>query len=193
MIYFLAPLGVLIFLLACSAPFFLLKRLSPIPYFPSNARDISLILKQIHLTNDMVLYDLGAGDGVIIFRAATAAYKKRFNTRFIAYEINPYLLLFMHIKRLFHPNRSNIAVRKGDVFSTDYPLSPHTNTIFFTYISPWFMEKTVQNVARQLPKKASVPWVSYFYEAPKSKLYRCRQLSHTRGVHDIYRYTISSS
>ncbi len=193
MIYFLIPLGVLLFLFACIAPFFVLKRLSPIPYFPSNAHDISLILKQIPLTHATVLYDLGAGDGVVVFAAASVAHKNGLSARFIAYEINPYLLLVMRIRRLFHPNKANIAIRRGDIFSTDYPLSAHKKITFFTYISPWFMEKTVANVARQLPKKESVTWVSYFYEAPKSTLYNSKQLGHTKGVHDVYRYSIHAS
>lgn len=147
MIYFLIPLGALLFLFACIAPFFVLKRLSPIPYFPSNAHDISLILKQTPFTNTSVFYDLGAGDGVVVFAAASVAHKNGLSARFIAYEINPYLLLVMRIRRLFHPNRANIEVRRGDIFSTDYPLSAHKKITFFTYISPWFMEKTVANVA----------------------------------------------
>ena len=192
MIYFLILLGVVGLLFACVAPFFLLKRFSPIPYFPSNAHDLEIIMEALQMRTDSTIFELGAGDGSVLFYAANHALNQGYDTQFIAYEINPYLLIVLHIRRYFHANKNHISIRRGDIFSTNYPLSTHPNAIFFTYISPWYMEKTVANLVRQLTKNDSTPWVSYFYEAPQSSLYRCRRLKHLRGVHDVYRYTIRS-
>lgn len=153
-----------------------------------------LIVDALKLKNDQVVYDLGAGDGVVIFEAARSALKRELTTTFVACEINPYLLLIMHLRRLTHPNRHRISIARTDIFAANYqPSTINHQCTFFTYISPWYMEKTVANVARQLKKGKSVNWVSYFYKAPKSQKYTVKQLSHTKNVHDIYRYTITRS
>ena len=51
------------------------------------------------------MIDLGAGDGIVIFKAASQAFQKRLNTKFIAVEINPVLILILYLRRLFHPNK----------------------------------------------------------------------------------------
>ena len=93
------------------------KTLSPIPYFPSQKIDLPLIIKSINLKNDQVLFDLGAGDGLVIFAAAKEAYEKKLNTKFIAVEINPVLILILHLRRLFHPDIKNIKIILADLFT----------------------------------------------------------------------------
>jgi hypothetical protein len=52
------------------------KTLSPIPYFPSQKIDLPLIIKALNLQNNQTVFDLGAGDGIVIFEAAKKAYQK---------------------------------------------------------------------------------------------------------------------
>ena len=80
------------------------KKFSPIPYFPSQPVDLPLIIKALNLKSNQTVFDLGAGDGIIIFKAAQQAYKQKLNTQFVAVEINPVLILILHLRRLFHPN-----------------------------------------------------------------------------------------
>lgn len=165
---------------------FAFPQFSPIPYFPSNTKDLSLILKALQLKNDQVIIDLGAGDGVIIFSAAAEAFKKGLSTRFIATDINPVLLCIIHIRRLFHPNRNNITITHSDMFTCSYSdlltLKPTDFPTFYIYISPWFIEKTIQNIKKQIPR---FRLVSYFYQVqclPNHKE------TYTEGVHRIYEY-----
>jgi len=57
-------------------------QLSLIPYFPSNKKDLPLIIKALNLKNNQVVFDLGAGDGIVIFEAAKLAFEKKLNTKF---------------------------------------------------------------------------------------------------------------
>lgn len=164
---------------------FSFPRFSPIPYFPSNKKDLPLILPALHLKNGQTVVDLGAGDGIVIFRAADSAYSKALNTQFFAVEINPILLLILSIRRFFHPNKKNIHVMKADMFTMNYSslAASHQSLTFYIYISPWHIQKTMQNIEKQL-KKFDV--VSYFYQV------KC--LSHHKeimeeGVHMLYSYT----
>jgi len=152
-------------------------KLSPIPYFPSNKKDLPLIIKALGLKNNQVIVDLGAGDGMVIFAAANEAFKRKLNTKFIAVEINPILILIMYIKKLFHPNRQNIRIVYSDIFKLDFkklltfpakrdhaPRDNFSLLTFYLYISPWFMEKVIANINSQLTnsqKKLRI--ISYMY------------------------------
>ncbi len=182
MAYFLLlALCLLIIVIIFSFPQF-----SPIPYFPSNKKDLPLILDALQLKNNQTVIDLGAGDGVVIFNSASKAYEMSLNTRFIATDINPVLLLIMHIRRLFHPNRKNITIMHSDMFTCTYSdfitLQLYNVITFYIYISPWFVEKTVQNIQRQIPR---FNLVSYFYQVkylPKHTEIK------KEGVHMVYQY-----
>ena len=163
---------------------FVSRSLSPIPYFPSNKKDIKGIVQSIQIANYQVVYDLGAGDGIVIFSAASDAFNKNLNTHFIAVEINPILLIFMWFRRLFNPNRKNIRIVRADIFTASYKLQAtgYRNVAFFTYISPWYLEKVFANCKSQIKH---FKFVSYFYPAPKLKSSRT-----IKGVHSTYVYNV---
>lgn len=198
---------------------FVSRRTSPIPYFPSNAQDIPLIISALNLRNNQILYELGAGDGIVVFRAASSAHKRHLNTQFVAIEINPLLILVMQVRRLFHPNKHNISIQHADIFTTNYqletrnpklktrnlklvtrnlqgttknskPKTKNLDLVFFTYISPWYMQKTVANAASQLADSSAARWVSYFYDVPTGA-YGTKRIGHEKGIHDVYTYELS--
>ncbi|MCX7955507.1 MAG: class I SAM-dependent methyltransferase [Patescibacteria group bacterium] len=159
------------------------KKLSPIPYFPSNKKDLSLIINVLDLKNNQIVVDLGAGDGIVIFNASQKAFEKKLNTQFIAIEINPILILIMQIKRLFHPNKKNIKIIYGDIFKIDIKqlLSFDSKLLtFYLYVSPWYLEKIIKNLKLKI-KNFSL--VSYFYPLPKIKPKKI-----IFGVNKIYVY-----
>jgi len=165
---------------------FSFPQFSPVPYFPSNIKDISLILKALNVRTNQTIIDLGAGDGVVIFEAAQQAFKKQYNTQFYAIEINPVLLLILHIRRLFHANRKNIHILNKDMFTMDFKrYTLHaTHCTFYIYISPWFIEKTVMNIASQINK---FDLVSYFYQV---KFLPKHTESRENGVHCVFLYKL---
>lgn len=137
-------------------------KLSPIPYFPSQPVDLPHIVKALNLKNNQTVFDLGAGDGIVIFTAAKSSFQRKLNTKFVAVEINPVLILILHLRRLFHSNRKNIKIIRGDIFRFNF-----TNFINFKnfitiylYISPWYLKKTISNIKNQTPKFSIV---SYMY------------------------------
>lgn len=138
------------------------KTFSPIPYFPSQPVDMPLIVKALNLKNNQTIIDLGAGDGIVIFSSATKSFQKKLNTKFVAVEINPILILVLYIRRLFHPNRKNIKVIRHDIFKMNFSSlfpSPQSLTIYL-YVSPWLIEKIILNIKNQISKFSVV---SYMY------------------------------
>lgn len=165
-IFIISIIFIIVIIFLFSSPKF-----SPIPYFPSNKKDLPKIIKALDLKNNQIVFDLGAGDGIIIFEAAKTSFQQKLNTKFIAIEINLILIFILHLRRLFHPNRNNITIVMDDIFKIDYKnfmygsvvTDPYTIT-FYLYISPWYLEKTILNI-----KKQSASWrtkfsvVSYMY------------------------------
>jgi|SRR3990167_2792800 len=141
-------------------------KLSPIPYFPSQPVDIPKIIKALNLKDSQTVFDLGAGDGIIIFTAAKSSFQRKLNTEFIAVEINPVLILILHFRRLFHPNKKNIKIVYGDIFKMDFESFMYRRgtalslPTFYLYISPWYLEKTISNIKKQV-ENFSV--ISYMY------------------------------
>lgn len=192
--YFLLTFVICLFVIIIIFSF---PQFSPIPYFPSNGKDMTLILKALNIRSNQTIIDLGAGDGIVIFRAAERAFQNKLNTKFIAVEINPVLLLILYIRRLLHPNRKNIKIINKDMFVLNYSKlistdsadctgfarkAPTLISTFYLYISPWFIEKTVKNITKQIK---SFDLVSYFYQVkylPKHK-----ELT-KEGVHKIFSY-----
>lgn len=144
---------------------FAFPQFSPVPYFPSNRKDLPLILKVLNLKNNQTIIDLGAGDGSVIFAAAKEAYRKKLNSKFIAIDINPILILIMYIKWLPNPNKKNIKIVFGDMFKNDFINFMNFKNFItvYLYISPWYLEKVIKNLKLQI-KNFSV--VSYMYKIP---------------------------
>lgn len=162
---------------------FSFPRFSPIPYFPSNKKDLPLILRALDIRSNQTIVDLGAGDGVIIFEAARQAFLNKLTTQFYAVEINPILLLVLHIRRLLHPNKVNIHIIKRDMFTMAYDdILKEGSVTFYLYISPWFIKKTVDNIAKQVSK---FNLVSYFYRVTCLPRHKEEQ---KQGVHSLYTY-----
>lgn len=163
---------------------FAFPRFSPIPYFPANKKDLPLILKALDIAKNHVVIDLGAGDGLVIFKAASVAYQKKLNTQFIAVEVNPVLVFILQIRRLLHPNKSNIRILHADLFTLNLHslIFSHKSLItVYLYVSPWFLEKITSKLKKELKK---FRLVSYFYSLPHKK-----PLKKFNGIHTTYSYT----
>jgi 16S rRNA A1518/A1519 N6-dimethyltransferase RsmA/KsgA/DIM1 with predicted DNA glycosylase/AP lyase activity len=124
---------------------------------------MSLIVDSLDLKNNQTVIDLGAGDGIVIFEAASKALGKKLNTQFVAVDINPILILILHLHRFFHPNKKNIEIVRGDFFTLNFSsLTTHYSllTTIYLYISPWFLDKVSKRILSEFPKAKIV---SYMY------------------------------
>lgn len=162
---------------------FAFQKFPPIPYYPSNKKDLSLIIKSLKLANNQTVIDLGAGDGIVIFEAAKKAFQQGLNTRFIAVEINPLLITVLNIKRWLNPNRNNIKIVWTDLFKLKFDSSQTAHHTIYLYASPWLIEKIAKNVRKQL---SNVHFVSYFY--PIKSLTKKQIVK--KGVNSIFSYQV---
>lgn len=181
----LTAIFILITIFIAITVIFSFPQFSPIPYYPSNKKDMKLILKALNIKNNQIIIDFGAGDGIVIFEAAKKAYKEKLNTKFIALEINPILILILYIKRLFNPNKNNIQIMLKDIFKKNLDLKLNVRYLtFYLYISPWFLEKALKNIKNI--KKKNINIVSYYYEVKSLK----RIQKKTKGKNNIFSYNL---
>lgn len=167
--------------------FFSFPELSPVPYFPSNQNDKDLILKGLNIRNDQAIIDFGAGDGWVLFEAARVAQGKKFNTKFVLVEINPFLILVLHFKRLLHPNKNNITILRRDIFKVDMKTDSAfsgfkniKNMTIYMYVSPRFLPVLTKKIL-EYNKVAAI--VTYFYALPDRKPNQIYS-----GKHNVYLY-----
>lgn len=165
---------------------FSFPQFSPIPYFPTNNHDLSLIVKTLHLKNNQVVFDLGAGDGTVIFAAAKKTHNLKLNTLFVAVEMNPVLVFILYLKRLFHPNKKNIKIIWSDMFKVNLKSQAgKKNVTFYLYVSPRFLEKIYLFVKKSLPRSTIV---SYMYPIKSAK----NSFSKIKGKNFMYTYDSTS-
>ncbi|MBI3620148.1 hypothetical protein HY214_03340 [Candidatus Roizmanbacteria bacterium] len=167
---------------------FAFPALSPVPYFPTNKKDLDLIVGAFNLPpSEKTIIDGGAGDGTVIFAAATAAFQQKKSDRFVAVEINPVLVLILQIRRFFHPNKNSITILWADMLSLPFDRLPefkHTSIIFYAYLSPQFLVKAVNYFYLRCK---SFRLVSYMYPVMNSQ---ARLLKKITGVNTIYVYRV---
>lgn len=170
----------LLIFLALAALFFLSRRLSPVPYFPTHKDDVSSVIKEMRLKNDHIVIDLGAGNGAVIFKAAQETHKKRLNTKFVAIEINPILVAVLFLRKLFHPNRKNISILMKDIFAFDYSTIQKSAILtIFAYISPWYLTRLYKQIKAS---RRSFDFISYFYPLPKSLAKPSREVKNKNSI-----------
>jgi hypothetical protein len=116
------------------------------------------------------------------------------STKFLAVEINPILVLMMTIRRIFHPNKKNIKIILADIFKLNLKSQiiklktkkQFNNLTIYLYLSPWFLEKVMKNLTKQLKGKNFLV-VSYFYPLSSKKPKKV-----LKGKNKIFVYVMNS-
>jgi len=96
------------------------------------------------LQSSDIVYDLGCGDGRLIFRSA------KFCKKAIGYELSIPLYLFGKIRQLFNPK--NAQIRYGNIWKQDYKDAD----VLFIYLLPKAMKQFYQEVWPTLKPGARV-------------------------------------
>ena len=109
------------------------------PFVPTRAKASKRMIELAHISKGTRVYDLGSGDGKLLFMAAE---KGAIATGF---EINPFLVLFTNVKALFYPYRTRIRAVWKNFWFTDLSQAD----VIFLYLIPWKMEKLEQKFLKE--------------------------------------------
>ncbi len=100
------------------------------PFVRSNKKAADAMIRLARLKPGMKIYDLGSGDGTLLFRAAVLGATA------VGLEINPFLVLWSRLKIFLSPSRKHITVRWQNFWRADLADA----NVIFVYLLPWRME-----------------------------------------------------
>lgn len=130
------------------------------PFVPSTKSTSRTMIELARVKPGMNLYDLGSGDGRLLFLAA-----KKGATATGA-EINPFLVAWTFIRKTLSPYRNRISVRWQNFWKTNLSDAD----VVFVYLLPWKMEKLAQKLQKELKPGSLVVSNSFIF--PKWNILR---------------------
>lgn len=101
------------------------------------------------------VFDLGAGTGAIVFRAA-----RQRGAHVVGVEVEPVRVAILRLRRRFGPARDRIVIRWGNLFHLDF----REATVVTAFLWPDAMAKLRPRLEAELPAGARV--VSYYHPVP---------------------------
>lgn len=105
---------VVIFLFLGSAAY---AGISAAPWVPTRKKERRYLLEHLTVKPDQTIYDLGCGDGSMLFELASETP----DARYIGYEISLLPLLIGYLRKLRHPRLyKNVSLRFGNLFKQSY-------------------------------------------------------------------------
>lgn len=141
-ITWIAPEWIVAFLFLLIAPG-LYAAFTSGPFVPSARKRHKTMLKLANLSNKDIAYDLGCGDGRLVFSASKLAKKA------VGYDLSIPLVLYGKILSLFHPKAQ---IRFGNLWKQDYGEA----TVIFCYLLPNAMKQFHKEVWPKLKKGTRV-------------------------------------
>ena len=115
-----------------------------VPFVNSRKKIIDFLVKEIKIEPGKVLYDLGCGDGKVIFNLA----KNNLQAKFVGYELNPSLIWIAKVfRKLPNVQYQHQNFYKVDVSKADY---------VFLFLFPELMDKLLSKLEKELKSGAIV-------------------------------------
>ena len=113
------------------------------PFVPSARKRHKTMLKLAELTDADTVYDLGCGDGRLVFSAS------KFSSKACGYDLSIPLVLYGKLISLFYPKAQ---IRFGNIWKQDY----NDATVIFCYLLPGAMKQFHKEVWPKLKKGTRV-------------------------------------
>ena len=124
-------------------------------YQPTPRRSVETMLRYAEVGPRDTVYDLGAGTGAIVFRAA-----RIYRARVVGVEVEPIRYLILLLRRSFGPFADRITIRRGNLFHLDL----HDATVVTAFLWPGAMARLRPKFESELPSGARV--VSHCHRVP---------------------------
>jgi SAM-dependent methyltransferase len=115
------------------------------PFVPSAKTVAESIIRLARLKPGMKVYDLGSGEGRLLFMSAGQGAAAT------GFEINPYLVFYTWVKIRFSPVKNHIRVKLANFWFADI----HDADVIFIYLLPWRMQ-ALETVLKNKLKKGAV-------------------------------------
>ncbi len=138
------------------------------PFVPTTSKTAASMLRLARIKRGMKVYDLGSGDGKLLFLAAKQGAIA------VGLEINPFLVLYSNIRSFFSPYRHTVHTQWRNFWKADLSDAD----VVFIYLLPWRMEKLQEKLQQKLKKGTLVISNSFIFpnwtiirQDPKNHVY----------------------
>jgi cyclopropane fatty-acyl-phospholipid synthase-like methyltransferase len=124
-------------------------------YQPAPRTVVTRMLDLAAVGPDDTLYDLGAGTGAVVFRAA-----RERGAHAVGVEVEPLRVLLLRLRRRFGTNADRVEIRWGNLFDQDLRRA----TVVAVFLWPEAMRRLLPVLEARLPAGARV--VSHWHPLP---------------------------
>lgn len=124
-------------------------------YQPTPRRSVEMMLRLAEVGPRDTVFDLGAGTGAIVFRAARV-----YRARVIGVEVEPIRYLVLQLRRRFGPAADRVTLRWGNLFDLDF----RTATVVTAFLWPGAMARLRTKFESELAPGARI--VSHYHAIP---------------------------
>ncbi len=135
------------------------------PFVPTKHATAHAMIRLAGIKKGMTVYDLGSGDGKLLFMAAAGGAAA------IGYEINPLLVLYTTIKALIF-RQNHVRAYWKNFWHADI----HDADVVFIYLLPWKMDRLAIKLKQECKKGAIVVSNSFIF--PNWKILRQDTVNH---------------
>jgi SAM-dependent methyltransferase len=116
-------------------------------YQPTPRRAVEQMLRLAEVGPNDTVFDLGAGTGAIVFRAA-----RIYRAKVVGVEVEPIRVAVLRLRRRFGPFADRITIRWGNLFALDFRAA----TVVTAFLWPSAMTKLRPKLEAELPDGARV-------------------------------------
>lgn len=116
-------------------------------YQPTPRRSVETMLRLSEVGPRDTVYDLGAGTGAIVFRAA-----RIYRARVVGVEVEPIRVAILRLRRAMGPFADRITIRWGNLFDLDF----REATIVTAFLWPGAMARLRPRLEAELPASARI-------------------------------------
>ncbi len=136
------------------------------PFVPTKKSAAESMIALAHLKKGTVVYDLGSGNGKLLFLAA-----KR-GARATGYEINPGLVIYSSLLSFFSPYRNQVCTKWKNFWHADI----RDANVVFIYLLPWKMDRLAAKLKKDCNKGTIIVSNSFIF--PGWKIIRQDRANH---------------
>lgn len=157
----------LILILLLLAIFFLSMVISDLfgaPFVPTTGKAVHHIFDDIKLKKSDIFYDLGCGDGRLVFFIA-----KKYGAKAIGVERNPILHFYSQLKKRV-TKAENVEFIRGNIYDTNLSNA----TVIYLFLFPQFLVKLAPKIMKECKKGTSVISHGFRFKTWDRKLVRTR-------------------
>ncbi len=134
--------------------YFCFAFVSGAPFVPSSNPTALSMIELANLQKGMTVYDLGSGDGKLLFLAAAKG------AHAIGIEINPLLVIYTWVKTILTGNLGRVRATWKNFWHTDI----QNADVVFIYLLPWRMERLQKKLQKELKPGALVVSNSFIFK-----------------------------